>query len=158
MDPFNPKLLTLDEARRHRLGVTSPFVLTNGVFDLLHPGHVCYLREAALLGHVMVALNSDSSVRRLKGPGRPIADETARAFMLGQLRWVDRIVLLSAKRMTSLILDLKPDIYVKGGDYELATLFPSERRACAAVGAEIKLLRMVPGYSTSALVDRCREG
>jgi rfaE bifunctional protein nucleotidyltransferase chain/domain len=159
----NPKLMTLREAvlarRRLRRG-GGRLVLTNGVFDLLHPGHTSYLEQARKLagrsGLLFVALNSDRSVRELKGPNRPILDEHSRAYNLAQLRSVDGIVIFRRRRLAREILALQPDLYVKAGDYTLATLDPEERAALEAVGAKIKFLPYLRGFSTTALIARIK--
>jgi rfaE bifunctional protein nucleotidyltransferase chain/domain len=134
------------------------FVLTNGVFDLLHPGHTSYLAAARKLagkkGTLFVALNSDASVRELKGPKRPILDEKARAYSLAQLRSVDGVVIFRGKRVAREIAALKPDIYCKAGDYTVATLDPTERAALEAAGSKIMFLPFVPGFSTTKLIER----
>ena len=135
-------------------------MLTNGVFDLLHPGHTSYLARARRLagrrGRLFVALNSDRSVRQLKGPRRPILDEKSRAYNLAQLQSVDGIVVFTRRRLTREIRALRPDIYVKAGDYTLATLDPEERAALEAVGARIRFLPFLPGFSTTALIARIK--
>jgi rfaE bifunctional protein nucleotidyltransferase chain/domain len=134
------------------------FVLTNGVFDLLHPGHTSYLAAARKLagkkGTLFVALNSDASVRELKGPKRPILDEKARAYSLSQLRSVDGVVIFRGKRLAREIAALKPDIYCKAGDYTVATLDPAERAALEAAGSKIVFLPFVRGFSTTKLIER----
>jgi rfaE bifunctional protein nucleotidyltransferase chain/domain len=159
----NPKLLTLRQAvsarrRLQRLG--GKFVLTNGVFDLLHPGHTYYLQQARRLagrrGRLFVALNSDRSVRQLKGPFRPILDERSRAYNLAQLRSVDGIVIFTRRRLSREIRALRPDVYVKAGDYTLATLDPEERAALEAVGTRIRFLPFLPGFSTTALIAKLK--
>ena len=159
----NPKLMTLREAvlarRRLRRG-GGRLVLTNGVFDLLHPGHLSYLEQAKRLagrrGRLFVALNSDRSVKELKGPHRPVLDERSRAYNLGQLRTVDGIVIFRRRRLTREIRALQPDLYVKAGDYTLATLDPEERAALEAAGAKIKFLPFLPGFSTTAMIARIK--
>jgi len=159
----NPKLMTLSEAAlaRQRLRRSGGrFVLTNGVFDLLHPGHTSYLEQAKKLagrrGRLFVALNSDRSVKELKGPHRPILDERSRAYNLAQLRSVDGVVIFRRRRLTREIRALQPDLYVKAGDYTLATLDPEERAALEAVGARIRFLPFLRGFSTTALIARIK--
>ena len=159
----NPKLMTLREAvlarRRLRRG-GGRLVLTNGVFDLLHPGHASYLDHARKLagrnGRMFVALNSDRSVKELKGPLRPVLDERSRAYNLGQLRSVDGVVIFRRRRLTREILALRPDFYVKAGDYTLETLDPEERAALESVGARIRFLPFLRGFSTTALIARIK--
>jgi rfaE bifunctional protein nucleotidyltransferase chain/domain len=131
-------------------------VFTNGCFDLLHPGHVSYLRAARLLGDaLLVGLNSDASVRKLKkGPSRPIMPERDRAAVLAALESVDAVVLFGEDTPMRLMRELKPDVYVKGGDYRVEDL--PETEVAAEIGAEVKILPFEPGYSTTALIERIR--
>ena len=132
-------------------------VLTNGCFDLLHTGHVRYLEQARKLGDALVvAINSDQSVRELKGPERPLNGESDRAEVLAALRCVDHVSVFEGKRVTEVIRQLRPAVYAKGGDYTLETLDPQERAALEEVGAEIKLLSLVPGKSTTSMLKRAR--
>jgi rfaE bifunctional protein nucleotidyltransferase chain/domain len=161
--PANPRLVTLKRAvairkRLARSGGT--FVLTNGVFDLLHPGHASYLEAARRIagrrGKLFIALNSDKSVRALKGPHRPILDEGSRAYTLAQLRSVDGIVIFRGKRLGREIIALKPDVYCKAGDYTLAKLDPDERAALEKSGSKIVFLPFLRGFSTTRLVRRIK--
>lgn len=132
-------------------------VLTNGCFDLLHAGHVEYLAAAKRCGDVLVvALNGDRSVRALKGAGRPLVPQAARAQLLAALAAVDYVVIFNTVRVTPVIEALRPDVYVKGGDYTRATLNAEERRVLEGCGAKIKLLHLKPGFSTTALVEKIR--
>jgi len=132
-------------------------VLTNGCFDLLHTGHVRYLEEARRCGDALiVAVNNDASVCELKGPDRPLNRERDRAEVLAALRCVDHVTIFSGKRVTDVILLLRPAIYAKGGDYTLETLDPDERTALVEVGAEISLLQLVPGRSTTEILERAK--
>ncbi len=132
-------------------------VLTNGCFDLLHTGHVRYLEQARACGDALiVAVNSDASVRELKGPERPVNGELDRAEVLSALRCVDHVTIFTGKRVTEVIRSLRPSIYAKGGDYTLETLDAGERAALEEVGAEIRLLQLVPGRSTTAILERAR--
>jgi len=155
----NPKLLTLGEAARIRERLRRRkrrFVLTNGAFDLLHPGHIHFLNEAAKLGELFVALNSDRSVRALKGRRRPILGQKERAFALAQLAGVKGIVIFNGKRLTREISRLKPDLYVKAGDYSPANQDSGERAALTRAGAAIRFLSFLPGFSTTKLISRIR--
>ncbi len=126
-------------------------VFTNGCFDILHVGHVRYLREARALGDALVVgLNSDASVRELKGKGRPINSEEDRAEVLEALECVDRVVIFNERRVDGLITKIRPHLYAKGGDHRPDTLPPEEREALQRVGAEVRILSLVPGKSTSA--------
>ncbi len=130
-------------------------VLTNGCFDLLHRGHLTYLHESAALGDLLiVAVNSDASVRELKGDGRPINSEQDRAFALASLRCVDAAFIFSGPRLVAEITALQPDIYTKAGDYTFETIDASERAALVAAGVEIRFLPFVAGHSTTAQLQR----
>lgn len=132
-------------------------VLTNGCFDILHAGHVRYLRQARALGDALaVALNSDNSVRELKGPGRPINPARDRAEVLCALACIDYVVIFEGKRATELLGAVRPHIYAKGGDYTVDSLDRDERAVLEAAGAEIRILPLVPGRSTTALLGRLR--
>jgi rfaE bifunctional protein nucleotidyltransferase chain/domain len=159
----NPRLLSLAAAvarRRQLAKAGGKLVLTNGVFDLLHPGHASYLEQARKLagkdGMLFVALNSDASVRELKGPLRPVMDEKSRAFILGQLRAVDAVVIFRGKRLADEITALEPDIYCKAGDYTLETLDPTERAALGFTGAQVVFLPFLKGFSTTKLIARIK--
>jgi rfaE bifunctional protein nucleotidyltransferase chain/domain len=132
-------------------------VFTNGCFDILHVGHVRYLQAARSLGHgLAVAINSDASVRALKGPSRPVNTENDRAEVLAALGCVDFVTLFHTPRVTDLISAIRPHIYAKGGDYTIQSLDPGERAALEAVGAEIVILPLVPGKSTTSLIEKCQ--
>lgn len=156
----NPKLYSLVEAvgRREQLRAAGRrVVLTNGVFDLLHTGHLHYLQQARGLGEALfIALNSDASVKQLKGPLRPVQCEAERAYALGALACVDGVVIFREKRLTKEILSLRPDVYVKAGDYTLEKLDPEERAALQQVGARIEFLPFLPGFSTTALIAKIK--
>lgn len=133
-------------------------VFTNGCFDLLHAGHVRYLRQARALGDALaVGLNSDASVRALKGEGRPANTQDDRAEVLAALGCVDYVVIFDGKRATNLLQAVRPHLYAKGGDYTPESLDPEERAALAEAGAEIRILPLVPGRSTTGLLSRLRE-
>lgn len=131
-------------------------VFTNGCFDLLHPGHVSYLRTARALGDALVVgLNSDASVRGLKGSLRPVVPEGDRAIMLAALESVDAVVVFDEDTPIRLLREVRPAVYVKGGDYDIKDL--PEAEVAAEIGAEVKILPFEPGYSTSALIERIRD-
>ncbi len=157
---LNPKLLCLSDAvaRREELRAKGRrVVLTNGVFDLLHSGHLYSLQKAAALGDALfVALNSDESVRQLKGPLRPVQSELDRAYALNALACVDAVLLFRGKRLTQEIRALRPDVYVKAGDYTLDKLDADERAALQEVEARIEFLPFLPGFSTTALIARIK--
>lgn len=132
-------------------------VVTNGCFDLLHYGHVRYLQQARQLGDVLiVGLNGDRSVRQLKGPGRPLVPARYRAAVLAALRCVDAVVIFPQKRAKRFLAAAAPDIYVKAGDYTRASLDAAERRLLERLGAEIRIVPFVPGFSTTGLIERIR--
>ncbi|WP_202796000.1 adenylyltransferase/cytidyltransferase family protein [Opitutus terrae] len=153
-----PKLRNLAEAARVRDALgrgAQKVVLTNGCFDLLHAGHIYFLQHARREGDALfVALNSDASVRALKGPTRPIQPAIERAYALAALECVHTIVLFEQPRLVTEIRALRPDIYVKAGDYSLNSLDRSEREALREVGAEIRFLPFLPDLSTTALLQR----
>ena len=133
-------------------------VFTNGCFDLLHVGHVRYLREARALGDALVvAINSDDSVRALKGEGRPLNSAADRAEVLLSLESVDYVVVFDSMRATGLIEEIRPHVYAKGGDYTLETLDEAEKGALAVAGSRIEILSMVEGKSTTALLTSAGE-
>ena len=130
---------------------------TNGCFDLLHPGHVQYLADARALGDfLVVGLNSDASVARLKGAGRPLQDEAARAAILLGLRSVDAVVRFDEDTPLELIRALRPDVLVKGGDYTPETVVG--RDLVEARGGRLVLIPFLPGHSTSCIEERIRSG
>ena len=154
------KILSLERmlAERERLRANGArLVFTNGVFDLLHVGHVRYLAQARALGDALVvAINSDRSVRELKGPARPVFDEAERAEILAALRHVDYVVIFDDVSPRSLIKSLLPDVLVKGGDYQLDEIHGREE--VEAAGGEVVSLPFVPGASTTSLLDRMKKG
>ena len=130
-------------------------VFTNGCFDLLHAGHVRYLQQARELGHALaVGLNSDRSVRELKGECRPINAEDDRADVVAALGCVDYVVIFDGKRATDLLRAVRPQVYAKGGDYTPESLDPDERAILAAADAEVQILPLLPGRSTTAVLER----
>lgn len=152
------KLRPLESAREERERLRQAgrkVVLTNGCFDLLHAGHIFFLEQAARASDALfIALNSDASVRALKGPTRPIQSEIERAYALAALACVHTLVLFDQPRLVNEIETLRPDIYVKAGDYTLESLDAGERHALQQVGAEIRFLPFLAQISTSALIQR----
>ncbi len=149
-----PELLTF---REKALQAGQRLVLTNGCFDLLHRGHLSYLQQSADLGDLLVvAVNSDASVRALKGEDRPLNSELDRAFALANLRSVDAVFVFPGPRLADEIRSLKPDIYTKAGDYTLDSLEPTEKAALLECEAEIRILPFVQGHSTTSLIERSR--
>jgi rfaE bifunctional protein nucleotidyltransferase chain/domain len=131
-------------------------VFTNGCFDLLHAGHVRYLEAARALGNrLVVAVNDDTSVKALKGEGRPIQPAAERTVILAALESVDLVVTFSEERTVNILNELRPDLLVKGGDYDLSSLFPAEREAVQAYGGKIAFIPLM-GPSTTELIGRIR--
>ena len=128
-------------------------VFTNGCFDILHAGHVRYLNKARSFGDCLVlGLNTDASVRSNKGPSRPINSELDRAKVVGALRAVDYVVLFGEQTAEALIAKVKPDVYVKGGDYTLDTL--PEAKIVQSYGGHVEFVQMVAGRSTTNIIDK----
>jgi len=143
----------LETFGRPRAGV---LVFTNGCFDILHRGHVEYLEYARSLGdHLVVGLNSDESVRRLKGPARPLNPQEDRAIILASLRAVDAVTLFDEDTPLALIRELLPDRLVKGGDYRSDTVVGAAE--VAEAGGRVVIAPLVPGRSTTELIARSRE-
>ncbi len=165
-DPLPSKAMKLEEAilrfgREKRNGPTSRarrrVVFTNGCFDLLHPGHVRGLEQARQMGDVLlVGLNSDASVRQLKGPTRPVIPEAERAEILSALESVDAVVIFDEPTPREVISRLLPDVLVKGGDWPDDQIVG--RKEVEAAGGRVVSLPFVPGYSTSAILEKIREG
>jgi rfaE bifunctional protein nucleotidyltransferase chain/domain len=130
-------------------------VFTNGVFDLLHPGHLDVLRGARVLGDALVVgLNSDASVRRLKGPERPVRSEAERAYVLAGLEAVDAVTLFDQDTPLDLVRFLRPDVIVKGGDYSPDTVVGAAD--VRGWGGECVIVPLTPGQSTSSIIERLR--
>lgn len=130
-------------------------VFTNGVFDLLHPGHVDVLLAARRLGDALVVgVNSDDSVRRLKGPERPVRSEAERSYVLAALGMVDAVVMFPQDTPLELILELRPDVLVKGGDYTEATIVGA--REVRGWGGDVVVVPLTPGQSTTSIIQRLR--
>ncbi len=147
---------TVQEKREALRAQAKRLAFTNGVFDLLHVGHLRYLKEAASLADVLwVGLNSDESVRQLKGPLRPIMPWAERAELLAALSPVDAVVFFNETTADNVLHLIQPDLYVKGGDYTIATL--PEAPTARALGSEIKILPFVKGRSTTDIVQLVRQ-
>jgi len=156
--PTPPTATDLIERRSALRAEGKTMVLTNGCFDLLHPGHISYLNEAAKLGdELWIGINSDASVRELKGSARPVLGERERAFALRSLCSVAEVFVFQNPRLTEGILLLSPDVYAKAGDYTLETLNPEERNALEKIGASISFLPFLEGFSTTELIRRIKE-
>ena len=131
-------------------------VFTNGCFDILHAGHVRYLNQARALGDVLIlGLNSDISVRSLKGDSRPINNEIDRAEVLSALKAIDYVVIFDEKTAENIVGEVKPDIYAKGGDYSIDTL--PEAKIVAEHGGKTVLLQLVDGKSSTNIINKCKE-
>jgi D-beta-D-heptose 7-phosphate kinase/D-beta-D-heptose 1-phosphate adenosyltransferase len=158
LSPPREKILDLEQAVAWRGGLRSEgktLVVTNGCFDILHRGHVEYLFTARSFGDaLLVGLNSDASVRELKGDGRPVNDEYARALLLAGFYFVDAVTVFDSLRCDSLLDALRPDVYVKGGDYDLSTMDPGERAVLERHGAKIEFVDFVPGFSTTGILEK----
>ena len=153
------KILTPEKmlGERQRLrDAGARLVFTNGVFDLLHVGHVRYLAQARALGDaLLVAITSDRTVRKLKGADRPVFDQTERAEILAALRYVDYVTIFDDISPRSLIAELLPDVLVKGGDYQLDEIHGREE--VEAAGGKVISLPFVQGASTTSLIERMKK-
>lgn len=139
--------------RRQLAADGKKLVVTNGCFDILHRGHAEYLFKARNLGDaLMVFINADSSIRAIKGPSRPVNDEQTRAFILSSLYYVDSIVVFSEPHCTDLFTFIKPDIYVKGGDYNIKTINKEEKAVLLELGADIRFVELTEGFSTTKIL------
>lgn len=149
------KVMRLEEAVNWRAGVRGAVVFTNGVFDLLHPGHIEVLdmarREGAAL---VVGVNSDASVQRLKGPTRPVRTTAERALVLAGLESVDAVVVFEEDTPIELVKALEPDVIVKGGDYAPATIVGAD--VVTARGGRVVVVPLVPGQSTTSIIEKLR--
>jgi len=158
-DPNKGASLSLDEAVRRReewrkRGLRVGF--TNGCYDLLHPGHVSLLKSAAAeCDRLIVAINSDASVRRLKGPSRPVQDERSRAYVLGALSAVDLVVVFDEDTPAETITALKPDLLVKGADYAMEEVVGAE--SVRAAKGRVLLVPLVGGHSSTSLIRRAMD-
>ena len=130
-------------------------VFTNGCFDILHAGHVRYLNAAREFGdHLIVGLNSDASVKMLKGESRPVNPQCDRAEVLSGLRAVDDVVIFDERTAEAVIAEVKPNVYVKGGDYDLSTL--PEAKVVQSYGGRVEFIKLVEGRSTTNIINRLR--
>jgi D-beta-D-heptose 7-phosphate kinase/D-beta-D-heptose 1-phosphate adenosyltransferase len=153
-DPTD-KVLDRESAAHWRARRDGRIVFTNGVFDLLHPGHVDVLLGARRMGDALVVgLNSDASVRRLKGPERPVRSESERAYVLAAFEMVDAVVIFEEDTPLELILALRPDVLVKGGDYDESTIVgaPNVR----GWGGDVRVVPIRPGQSTTNIIQALR--
>ena len=155
---FRDKLISWDDLPAWRAAYRATgrkLVVTNGCFDLLHLGHVTYLESARQEGDALfIGVNGDEGVRQLKGDGRPVNSETDRALLLAALESVQAVCIFADKTATRFLERAQPDIYVKGGDYTLATLNQDERRVVETAGGRIVIIPFVPGKSTTGTLAK----
>ncbi|MCJ8331393.1 MAG: adenylyltransferase/cytidyltransferase family protein [Lentisphaeria bacterium] len=132
-------------------------VMTNGCFDLIHPGHVHYMTNASAMGdHFLVAVNGDQSLENVKGSGRPIIDEAGRTFLIASLTPVSAVVVFNTDDCVEILRQICPDIYVKGGDYTIETINQDERKVIDELGIKIEFLAFVTNYSTSSIINKIK--
>lgn len=158
ISPFLDKITSRQDAVARVKALPQPVVFTNGVFDVLHAGHVTYLSQARSLGgSLVVALNTDASAKRLgKGPDRPLNTDTDRATLIAALESVSLVTWFEEDTPLEIINELRPHIIVKGGDYDMAKL--KEAQLVESYGGKAVALPFVAGYSTTALVTKIRAG
>lgn len=160
MEHYRAKIRLLDALRDEIERLQSSgrrVVFTNGCFDLLHPGHARYLCAARALGdYLVIGVNTDRSVRAIKGQGRPVVPEDDRAEMLAALDFVDAVVLFDEEDPLRVIQTLRPDVLVKGGDWSEKDIVGADEVRSA--GGEVRRIPLVPGRSTSAIIERIRSG
>lgn len=152
------KIIPWTKLRAWRDGVRAKglrLVVTNGCFDILHLGHVTYLEAARHRGDLLlVGINSDSSVRELKGAGRPVNTETDRAAVVAALGCVDAACIFNERSALEFLKAAQPDTWIKGGDYTIESVNQDERRAVEKNGGKVVILPLVPGKSTTTLLDK----
>lgn len=150
------KVMDLETLREWRAGVRGAVVFTNGVFDLLHPGHVSILDAARREGAALiVGINSDASVQRLKGPARPVHTSAERAIVLSALEAVDAVVVFDEDTPLEVVTAIEPDVIVKGGDYSPDTIVGAD--VVTARGGRVVVIPLVEGQSTTSTIERMRE-
>lgn len=150
------KIMDIEALRTWRLGVRGAVVFTNGVFDLLHPGHVSVLDAARREGAALVVgVNGDASVQRLKGPSRPVRTSVERATVLAALESVDAVVVFDEDTPLEVVTQLEPDVIVKGGDYTPDTIVGAD--VVTARGGRVVVIPLVEGQSTTSTIERMRE-
>ena len=143
------------EARQRAREKKEVFVLTNGCFDVMHAGHALSLNKASEFGDILfVGLNSDQSVKQLKGSQRPINSQENRAYLLSSLRAVDGVFLFDNQNLAAEILLLEPDLYIKSEDYAYDTLNPEEREALKQVGTKVDFVPLLKDLSSSAIIEK----
>ena len=157
---FSEKLIIDSEISLKRNLIASQnkkLVLTNGCFDLLHSGHVFFLKEAAKCADVLwVGINSDASVKQLKGANRPIYSEKERTYILNALSFIDGIFVFNGTNLAKEIKLIKPDVYVKAGDYSINTLNNLEKQELINCNTIIKFLSFLNGYSTTSTLNKSK--
>jgi len=158
MEHYLKKIKSLEDLKRERKDPGSSgkkIVFTNGCFDILHPGHARYLYEARLLGdYLIVAVNSDRSVRVLKGPGRPVFPDRARAELLAAFGFVDAVVIFDEETPLRVIQELMPDVLVKGADWPEEEIVGADLVKMA--GGKVERIPTLEGFSTTAVIQRLR--
>ena len=160
LEKINDKIISL-EALKLRVenwkSSSEKIVFTNGCFDILHRGHIDVLAKTADLGDkLIIGLNSDSSIRKLKEDNRPIVDEKSRALLLAAFSFVDAIVLFSEQTPFNLITDIKPDILAKGGDYKIEEIVGYE--VVQQNGGEVITIPLTEGFSSTNIIDKIQNG
>ena len=153
------KIFTLSglqsQLKRWRLQ-NKKIVFTNGVFDILHEGHIASLSEAAAHGHILiVGVNADASVKRLKGESRPIHNENSRALLLASLVLTDAVIIFEEDTPLNLITAILPDVLVKGGDYTLEQIVGAKE--VMANGGEVKIAAILEGFSTTSIIEKMKQ-
>ena len=156
--PIPDKIFTTatlqQQLRRWRLQ-NKKVVFTNGVFDILHEGHIALLCEAALYGHILiVGVNTDASVKRLKGEERPVNNENSRALMLAAMLMTDGVILFEEDTPINLVNNILPDVLVKGGDYTPEQIVGAKE--VLAYGGEVKIVPLLEGFSTTGLIKKMK--
>ncbi|PKN63611.1 MAG: D-glycero-beta-D-manno-heptose 1-phosphate adenylyltransferase [Deltaproteobacteria bacterium HGW-Deltaproteobacteria-15] len=160
METYRTKIKTLEDLKTELERIKArgkKVVFTNGCFDILHPGHIRYLWNARQLGdHLVVAVNSDRSVREIKGSSRPILGEAARSELIAALEFVDGVVVFDEEDPLNVIESLLPDVLVKGGDWSEERIIGADvvRRA----GGEVRVIPFVEGFSTTTIIEKIRTG
>jgi len=152
------KIFTLSELK-HQLNrwrlTNKKIVFTNGVFDILHEGHIASLSEAALYGHILiVGINSDASVKRLKGESRPVNNEGSRTLLMASLVMVDAVIVFEEDTPLNLITTILPDVLVKGGDYTIEQIVGATE--VMANGGEVKIVPILEGFSTTGIIEKMK--
>ena len=158
LNKINSKIFSLDDLKNQVNAwkqAGEEVVFTNGCFDIIHRGHIEALAQTADLGNrLIIGLNSDSSIQKLKGKNRPIIDEQSRAILLASLEFVDAVVIFSEDTPINLISTLLPDVLAKGGDYEIETIVGHE--IVQQNGGKVKLVPFVDGFSSTTIIEKIK--